>query len=174
MESGESGDDWNREVLSIGKLGAGLGFATIMGIATFYIFGDRSSESVDLVPDDPLVVERGAKVYAEHCASCHGNDLQGQPNWRARDKDGYLPAPPHDESGHTWHHSDALLFKLTKYGLSDTAGVDYKTRMPAYDGVLSDSDIVAVLSYIKSQWPTRIRERHDRMNENAKRNANSR
>ena len=43
--------------------------------------------------------------------------IRGQINWRQRDSNGYLPAPPHDESGHTWHHSDQYLFLMTKYGL---------------------------------------------------------
>ncbi len=57
------------------------------------------------------------EIYLKYCASCHGEQLQGQSNWRQRDAEGYLPAPPHDESGHTWHHSDTYLFLMTKYGI---------------------------------------------------------
>jgi mono/diheme cytochrome c family protein len=39
--------------------------------------------------------------------------------------------------------------------------------MPAYAGVLGDDDIIAVLSWIKSQWPAEIRRRHDEMNARA-------
>ncbi len=117
-----------------------------------------------LRPDDAETVARGKAVYAENCASCHGADLEGEPNWRRPDGDGLLPAPPHDESGHTWHHSEKLLFDLTKYGLAATAGLkDHKTRMPVYDGVLSDEDIVAALSYIKSRWPAELQLRHTEM-----------
>lgn len=120
--------------------------------------------SYALTPDNVAVVERGKEVYARHCAACHGKELEGQPNWRVRDEEGYLPAPPHDATGHTWHHTDKKLFELTKYGLADLAGDDYKTQMPAYDGILSDQDIIAVLSFIKSRWPSNIRKRHDRLN----------
>ena len=48
----------------------------------------------------------GQKVYGEYCASCHGANLEGQPDWKRRLENGRMPAPPHDESGHTWHHSD--------------------------------------------------------------------
>jgi len=107
----------------------------------------------------------GKILYAENCASCHGVNLEGQPNWQGRDSDGYLPAPPHDETGHTWHHDDALLFGITKFGIAKYAGGDdYKTRMPAYEEILTDNEIRAVLSYIKSQWPQELRERHDEMN----------
>ena len=36
--------------------------------------------------------------------------------------------------------------------------------MPIYGGVLSDDEIVAVLSWIKAQWPPEIRQRHDEIN----------
>ena len=41
---------------------------------------------------------------------------------------------------------------------------DYQTDMPTYEGVLSDDDIIAVLSFIKSTWPADVRDRHDEMN----------
>lgn len=41
-------------------------------------------------------VAKGQTLYAEQCASCHGVDLKGQPNWRTAGDDGILPAPPHD------------------------------------------------------------------------------
>jgi len=118
-----------------------------------------------LRPDDASVVARGERVYRAHCASCHGARLQGQPDWRKPGADGRLPAPPHDASGHTWHHPDEMLFRLTKYGLARVARLkDYHSAMPVYEGVLSDEEIVAVLSWIKSQWPAEMRQRHDQLN----------
>ena len=93
-----------------------------------------------------------------------------QPNWRERGPDGRLPAPPHDPSGHTWHHPDELLFRITKHGVAKAANLkDYASAMPAYDGVLSDAEIVAALSWIKAQWPADIRARHDELNRAASR-----
>ena len=120
-----------------------------------------------LKPGDKTLVDAGRQIYDSNCASCHGIDLEGQPNWRRPKADGKLPAPPHDISGHTWHHADKVLFELTKFGLKKFAGDNYQTDMPAYDGALSDADIVAVLSFIKSTWPDNIREHHDRINEAA-------
>ncbi|HEX7888900.1 MAG TPA: c-type cytochrome [Ramlibacter sp.] len=110
-------------------------------------------------PDDAAVTSAGRKVYEQHCAACHGARLQGQPNWRLRDAAGRLPAPPHDASGHTWHHPDEVLFRITKYGVARAANLkDYDSAMPAYEGVLGDAEIVAALSWIQSQWPPEIRK----------------
>ncbi|WP_348682508.1 c-type cytochrome [Acidovorax soli] len=118
-----------------------------------------------LRPDDAQVLHAGAGLYLQHCAVCHGAKGEGQPDWRDRGTDGLLPAPPHDPSGHTWHHPDEQLFAITKQGLVRLINQpDYRTAMPIYEGVLSDDEIVAVLSWIKAQWPAEIRQRHDEIN----------
>ena len=146
----------------------GILAAAIALAVAIMLLGDRSpalgENTVKLLPDDTGIVEAGRNVYAEHCASCHGKNLEGQPNWRRPGPDGKMPAPPHDHSGHTWHHADKLLFDLTKFGLKKVAGGDYETDMPAYDGVLTDQQIIAVLSFIKSTWPSDLREYHDHLN----------
>ena len=109
---------------------------------------------------DKTKVTAGQAVYEQNCASCHGKNLEGQFNWQKRSKDGYLPAPPHDETGHTWHHPDQMLFELTKYGPQKFAGSDYKSIMPAYGGKLSDEEIWNVLAYIKSKWPKEIQRKY--------------
>ena len=113
--------------------------------------------------DDALVAEGGA-LYAANCASCHGAALEGEANWQIRGEDGLLPAPPHDETGHTWHHPDAVLFALTKFGPASMAGDDYVSTMPAYANILTDAQITAVLAFIKRQWPSDIQDRHDQVN----------
>lgn len=105
---------------------------------------------------DPRILEivnRGDKVYAQQCAACHAAKLEGQADWRQRLPNGRLPAPPHDESGHTWHHPDHVLFAITKNGMVPPyAPKDYESDMPAFGGKLSDGEIWAVLAYIKSHW----------------------
>ena len=120
-----------------------------------------------LRPDDAAVVARGGTIYAAQCASCHGANLEGQAEWRQRLANGRLPAPPHDPSGHSWHHADKDLFAMTKHGISAMVGDGYESDMPAYDGVLDDDDIVAVLSFIKASWPDDIRRRQDDLNRQA-------
>ena len=78
-----------------------------------------------------------------------------------RKSNGRLPAPPHDESGHTWHHADSVLMEITRNGLVPgvTAPEGYVSDMPAYSKLLSDHQIRAVLADIKSSWSKQARDR---------------
>lgn len=108
---------------------------------------------------NPRQVAQGQRLYVQYCAECHGARLEGEADWRIRKPTGELPAPPHDASGHTWHHSDEQLFAITKHGLARYAPSDYKSAMPAFVGTLSDGHIRAVIAYIKSTWPQDIQRR---------------
>ena len=119
-------------------------------------------------PTDAAQVARGKAVYAEHCASCHGANLEGQPDWRERKPDGKMPAPPHDATGHTWHHPDDVLFGITRQGIADYAPPGYTSDMPAFGGVLTDEQIWAVLAYLKSAWPLEIQARQSILKQQAK------
>lgn len=110
-------------------------------------------------------IELGRDLYAQNCASCHGAKLEGQPDWKRRLENGRMPAPPHDESGHTWHHSDQDLFTITKLGVGGVVP-GYESDMPAYGEILSDEEIAAVLAIIKSIWPERERESQARVTAN--------
>ena len=109
-------------------------------------------------------LENGFNNYQEYCASCHGVNLEGQANWRSRNQDGTLPAPPHDETGHTWHHETEMLFEYTKLGgqvTLEAVGVkNFTSGMPAFGDVLTDEQIWEVLSFIRSTWPQHIQDAH--------------
>ncbi|MCY4560562.1 MAG: cytochrome c, partial [Chloroflexi bacterium] len=87
--------------------------------------------------------------------------LGGQPGGRGLGWEGTLRAPPHDASGHTWHHDNRLLFDYTKLGgtaLMEARGIaGVKSGMPGLGDVMSDDEIWDVLAYIRSTWPERIR-----------------
>lgn len=104
----------------------------------------------------------GRILYKEHCASCHGAKLEGQPNWRRIGEDGLLPAPPHDRTGHTWHHDNILLFDYTKLGgkaLMAARGIaGFKSGMQGFGDALTDEEIWDILAFIRSTWPDRMRK----------------
>lgn len=115
----------------------------------------EASTGTSADPRSAALVARGKQVYAQNCASCHGVNLEGQPNWQQPLATGGHPAPPHDVTGHTWHHDDESLFTTVKYGGQATAPAGYISNMPAFSS-LPDDDIWAVLAYIKSMWPPEI------------------
>ena len=143
-------------------LSAAVGLAAVVAVVAGRFSSRTESGSLT---DDPRTLSLGAKVYQERCAACHGTKLEGQANWRERGSDGMLPAPPHDASGHTWHHPDDILFRITKYGVAKVANIpDYRSAMPAFEGVLSDAEILAVLAWVKAQWPTDTRSKQEQIN----------
>lgn len=97
---------------------------------------------------DPSRLAEGRGLYNQHCASCHGANLEGAPEWKTPLADGSFPAPPHDSTGHTWHHSDELLIDITLNGGNPQSN----SKMPAFKEQLSHDQVVAILDYIKSQW----------------------
>jgi len=114
--------------------------------------------------ESKLDLALGEKLYAQQCASCHGANLEGQPDWRKRLPNGRFPAPPHDASGHTWHHPDEVLFAITKHGLVPPyAPAGYESDMPAFGGKLADREIRAVLAYIESRWSPEVRKQRAEM-----------
>ncbi|MBT4908271.1 MAG: cytochrome c [Rhodospirillaceae bacterium] len=153
----------SKRFLLIGILAIG-----IIAVVIYLSIGEPTAEAtLSADPTNANLVATGQRVYASQCAACHGANLEGQANWRARKGNGRLPAPPHDASGHTWHHDDMSLFQLTKYGLAALVGQPVESDMPIFDGKLTDEEIWASLAYIKSRWPQKIRQRQADMNKRA-------
>lgn len=128
--------------------------------------GDNAITAAD--PSNQRAVDMGENVYANNCAACHGANLEGEPDWKIRKDDGTLPGPPHDDSGHTWHHDDKLLFGYTKLGGAGVLPQGVISGMPAFDEILSDEEIWAVLSFIKSKWSIESQQRQAVINKQAK------
>jgi mono/diheme cytochrome c family protein len=126
---------------------AGFGLAwSWPGLPDWMAGGSASDTTISL----------GMTLYAAHCASCHGARLEGQRDWKSPLPSGRMPAPPHDASGHTWHHPDGVLFRITKEGPAAVVS-GYETDMPGFGNALADEEIRAVLAFIKSTWPERER-----------------
>jgi mono/diheme cytochrome c family protein len=119
------------------------------------------SATFHLLARDGAAAARGGVLYDANCAACHGGNLEGQPNWQSAGSDGRLPAPPHDATGHTWHHSDADLIAYIALGGAEALaqmGVTFDSGMPGFGDVLSADEIADILAYIKSHWPERERQ----------------
>ncbi len=131
--------------------------ALLLVLATVLAFPSESAVAA-INPDDTQLVSLGQEVYMTQCASCHGENLEGEENWQQPGEGDLIKAPPHDETGHTWHHSNEYLIDSLKRGgarLDTSLGT---SPMPAYEGVLSDEEMAAVIAYIISTWPADIRQ----------------
>jgi mono/diheme cytochrome c family protein len=136
--------------------------ALLFGWFLFFVNSSDSHRQVVInnTPAPPLPtldaarVAEGAELYAAYCASCHGADLEGAAEWKRTLPDGSLPPPPHDNTGHTWHHPDDLLLSITLEG-GDPA---YDSRMPAFGDQLSEHQVLSILEFIKSKWGDEERE----------------
>jgi cytochrome c553 len=90
------------------------------------------------------ILERGASVYGEHCAQCHGD--QGQGAFPA------YPALAGNPSVTSPVAANAIKAVLHGGYPPATAPNPRPYGMPPYVGKLSDQDIAAVLSYIRASW----------------------
>jgi len=103
----------------------------------------------------------GASLYRQNCAACHGPDAQGQVAGQpmgGQRADGTYIAPALNGTAHAWHHAPGQLFELIKHGspAPDSPMKGWAERM-------SDREIEAVLAYIQSLWPERLRARYRSM-----------
>lgn len=135
----------------------GVGLALGVGLTQLITFGSPRADTAVVINNtavppvpalDPKLVAQGAGLYIRNCSRCHGANLEGAPNWKKALPDGSLPPPPHDSSGHTWHHSDALLLNIIAKG-GDPA---FNSKMPAFNDSLNDEEMRAILEFIKSKW----------------------
>ena len=124
--------------------------AGLAGVALLVAACERGADAPP--PPDPNVVGVGRRVYLQSCASCHGPAAEGQPDWERLNALGELPAPPHDSTGHTWKHSDRMLYHIVLQGWRDPFNRTDRLTMPAFQGILSRAEIRAVTTYLKTLW----------------------
>ncbi|WP_282026066.1 c-type cytochrome [Limimaricola cinnabarinus] len=128
------------------------GAALLLGIGALALWPSAADATGD-----------GRQLYLDNCAACHGVELEGQPDWRQPLPSGRLPAPPHDASGHTWHHPDRVLREIILRGTAAVVGNGYESDMPGFEGLLTEAEVEAILDYLKSEWPERERAHQARV-----------
>ena len=139
--------------------GAAATLAGLASLAGLFLSAGPGTGMDGYRPD----LARGEAVYAEACAACHGADLEGEANWRLPGPDGRLPAPPHDQTGHTWHHPDRVLLDITMRGTAAVVGGGYESDMPGLGDTYSEEELRDVLEWIKTRWPERERAHQARV-----------
>lgn len=108
--------------------------------------GSTNSERI------PVEMTEGRRIYEQYCAACHGWQGEGTTDWNKPDEKGEMPPPPHDESGHTWRHSDAMLFRMIAEGWRHPFNKTDRMTMPAFRDILTDQEIPSVIEYLKTLW----------------------
>ena len=145
-----------------------IGLSTVLCAGVAFASNSAShQEHVSSPYQDSNAIALGKQLHADYCAACHGENLEGQENWQTPHANGRAKAPPHDAAGHMWHHSDSQNLLITKYGMSEMVGDGYESDMPAFKDALSDEDILAILAFIKAQWPDRMIDKHNQINAGA-------
>ncbi len=136
-------------------IGVSIGALLVAGVMAWWLAG-AGHESKETSPAFSLssgsVAAQGRALYQTYCASCHGVRGEGQPGWQRQNPDGIYPAPPHDVSGHTWHHGDGTLYRIVKDGGATFQQAGFRSSMPPFEGQLDQAEIRAVIGYLKTLW----------------------
>ncbi len=103
---------------------------------------------------------RGAALFQEHCAICHGPEAQGHPDWR---NPSVTAAPPLNGSGNELSRTQQDFVAIVKNG----ANRNNQPVMPAWKGRLSDSEIEDLIVWFQALWPTDVYDRWRKANVSA-------
>lgn len=97
-------------------------------------------------------IARGALLFQEHCAQCHGPEAQGHPDWQRAKQEGYVAAPPLDGTGPVTRLSQAQMVQIIRNGLKQNG----KPVMPSWKGRVKDDEIADVITWFQALWPGEV------------------
>jgi mono/diheme cytochrome c family protein len=125
-----------------------LGDADLRAMATYLRALPPEERAPASAPTPPArTFERGAKVYEQQCAQCHGKAGQGQP--------GAFPALAGNRAVVMANPTNVLRTVLQGGYLPATAGNPRPYGMPPFMQVLDDEDVAAVSTFIRNAWGNR-------------------
>lgn len=103
----------------------------------------QGADPEDLDNAAPALAQ-GRKIYDKHCASCHGEQGEGLPRV-------YPKLAGEAAAGST----NAIRLVVHGGFAAATAGNPRPYSMPPFGSTLSDTEIAAVISYVRSSWGNR-------------------
>ena len=159
--SGRTQQTSSRLLLNQRNVLIGFVLVCMLALVVFLVRTSSRSATIDVGRANAAnaqLVAQGKQVYLARCASCHSSNLKGELGWPQQRPNGVMPAAPLDQSGPAWQRDDQWLFTTIKLGGQATASAGYTSYMPALGGGLSDAEIWAVISYMKSTWPKHIQD----------------
>ena len=104
---------------------------------------------------DAASIARGAALYDEHCAQCHGPQAQGHPDWQTPSDGSFAAAPPLNGSGNDWKRSRGELIAVIRDGVKRKGG---EAVMPGWEPRLNARDIDDIVAWFQSLWPPQVYE----------------
>jgi mono/diheme cytochrome c family protein len=109
------------------------GFAIVFALGAYVSLGKNVAAATN-----------GATLYTTNCSSCHGAVGKGVPS----------AFPPLAGNPHVTGAAKSVIHTV-KYGLTGSITVNggtYNGTMPPWGAQLSNADIAAVITYIRSSW----------------------
>jgi len=107
-----------------------------------------------IVRFDPASMARGAALFGDHCAQCHGPQAQGHPDWQTPHDSRFAAAPPLNGTGNDWKRSRTELAAVIRNGVRRKT--DKADIMPAWKKRLNERDIDDILNWMQSLWPPEV------------------
>lgn len=96
----------------------------------------------------PVLFDKGAELFTQHCATCHGEQGQGM----RVEGNVALPALAGNRAVNLSNTTNLVRILLAGGYAPSTAGNPRPFGMPPFAHVLNDEDIAAVTTYIRHAW----------------------
>lgn len=100
-------------------------------------------------PVSLTALNRGARLFEEQCAQCHGPEAQGHPDWQTP---AVVAAPPLNGTGNDWKRTRAQLVAVVKNGAKRNG----ELVMPAWNGRMSEAEINDIIDWFQALWPPEV------------------
>lgn len=118
--------------------------ADLRAIATYLKDREGDGDGEEADEPDPAVMQAGQAIYFDNCSACHPSDGSGVSRFFA----------PLAGSGKVNNDDATTIIRVILEGARSVPTKSHPSplSMPAFDWKLTDEQIAAVASYIRSSW----------------------